>query len=193
MFSLSGLSFAKDCAIDVQNGVGSPKSKSTSIQKDNASSFGEHGIENESAYTHSEDDLARSPPGSPGGRTSLESPSQELSNNHFRKSSEADTEIHRYGACRCLFFSLLITCSSIVMALNLTLSGNRSFDEPNWEPSFDHNDDTDSIWGFNPSTTKVSQNFQVHISFTFHLDICYTEPSDVQSVNVGQDMTSVWA
>lgn len=123
-FDDEGLSFAKDCTVDVQNGVGSPKSKSTSIQKDNASSFGEHGIENESAYTHSEDDLARSPPGSPGGRTSLESPSQELSNNHFRKSSEADTEIHR------------------------------SFDEPNWEPSFDHNDDTDSIWGFNPSTTK---------------------------------------
>ena len=100
-FLLAGLSFAKDLPVDVQNGVGSPKSKSTFVQKEKDSSFGEHGIENESAYTHSEDDSARSPPGSPGGRIALESPSQEHSNSHFRKSSEAETEIHRYGADSC--------------------------------------------------------------------------------------------
>ena len=74
----------------------------------------------------------------------------------------------------------MITCSSIMMTEpNLAFSGNSSFDEPNWEPTFDHNDDTDSIWGFNPSTTKVSQNFP------------YTFPFLIATINVIQNLHMV--
>jgi epidermal growth factor receptor substrate 15 len=53
-------------------------------------------FESESAYSHSEDELARSPHDSPAGRTALESPSQDFSDVHYGKGSEADAETHRY-------------------------------------------------------------------------------------------------
>ena len=63
----------------------------------NLFSASERALESESAYTHSEDESARSPHGSPAGRNSLESPSQQFSDDHFGKSTEADAETHRYG------------------------------------------------------------------------------------------------
>ncbi|KAK7311026.1 hypothetical protein RJT34_08883 [Clitoria ternatea] len=58
------------------------------------SANGDYTVEDES-YAHSEDDLARSPHDSPAGRTTVESPSQDFSNTHFGRGSEADTETHR--------------------------------------------------------------------------------------------------
>ncbi|GAB4833023.1 hypothetical protein Ancab_007046 [Ancistrocladus abbreviatus] len=55
---------------------------------------GEHVLDNESGYAHSEDDSARSPPGSPAQRTAGESPSREFSD-IFTKDSDADTDFHR--------------------------------------------------------------------------------------------------
>uniref|UniRef100_A0A5B7AW49 Epidermal growth factor receptor substrate 15-like 1 n=1 Tax=Davidia involucrata TaxID=16924 RepID=A0A5B7AW49_DAVIN len=128
--------------------VMSSKTNSTSVQRENSSpndslspdslshadgkseklfGKGEGALESESAYTHSEDESAKSPTGSPVKQTAFESPSQEYSDNHFRKSSEADTEIHR------------------------------SFDEPSWG-TFDNNDDTDSVWGFNPVSARDSDH-----------------------------------
>lgn len=47
------------------------------------------------------------------------------------------------------------------------ISCNRSFDESTWG-AFDTQDDTDSVWGFNPASTKVSliypsQNIRSHL------------------------------
>ncbi|XP_065848288.1 uncharacterized protein [Euphorbia lathyris] len=130
--------FGNDLTVDVNN-VSSTNSKST-LQKENELqdailtpdslsngdeksrnlfSTGEHGSEGESAYAHSEDELARSPQS-----TAIESPSQEFSD-VFAKSTDADAETHR------------------------------SFDESTWG-AFDTHDDTDSVWGFNPASTKDS-------------------------------------
>ncbi|XVF35816.1 hypothetical protein REPUB_Repub19eG0003300 [Reevesia pubescens] len=127
--------FSNELTVDVknvsvsQNGQASPDGSLTPDSSSyvdektgNLFSAAEHSIESESAYTHSEDESARSPRGSHAGRNSLESPSQQFSNDHFGKSSEADAET------------------------------NRSFDESAWG-TFD-NDDTDSVWGFNPVNTK---------------------------------------
>ncbi|XAR61528.1 hypothetical protein NMG60_11015979 [Bertholletia excelsa] len=87
------------------------KTKSTSIEKGSESpngslspgslshadgtlekpfSKGRHGFDSDSVYTHSEDESGKSPTGSPGGHTALESPSREYSDNHFKKSPEVD-------------------------------------------------------------------------------------------------------
>ncbi|KAJ6336657.1 hypothetical protein OIU76_006519 [Salix suchowensis] len=56
---------------------------------------GEHvRSESESAYIHSEDEIARSPQGSPAGRSASESPSQDFSD-VFTKNTEADIDTHR--------------------------------------------------------------------------------------------------
>ncbi|XP_038899166.1 actin cytoskeleton-regulatory complex protein pan1 isoform X2 [Benincasa hispida] len=47
------------------------------------------GLESESVYSHSEDESARSPYGSPAAKTSLESPSHEFSDAGYEKSPEA--------------------------------------------------------------------------------------------------------
>ncbi|KAL6995988.1 hypothetical protein U1Q18_006126 [Sarracenia purpurea var. burkii] len=93
------------------------KTKSSSAEKENGSPndslspdslshadgssekyFGKGGsaFESESAYTHSEDESGKSPSGSPvGHHTAFRSPSREYSDNHFRKSPEADADTHR--------------------------------------------------------------------------------------------------
>ncbi|XP_015574637.1 epidermal growth factor receptor substrate 15 isoform X3 [Ricinus communis] len=105
--------FANDLTIDVKN-VSASNSKST-VQKEKGSQDGsltpdslsngggnanffstsEHALESESAYGHSEDELARSPQGSSTGRTALESPSQAFSD-VFAKSTDADAETHSF-------------------------------------------------------------------------------------------------
>ncbi|KAJ6336442.1 hypothetical protein OIU78_012940 [Salix suchowensis] len=57
---------------------------------------GEHvRSESESAYIHSEDEIARSPQGSPAGRSASESPSQDFSD-VFTKNTEADIDTHSF-------------------------------------------------------------------------------------------------
>ncbi|KAK2660910.1 hypothetical protein Ddye_007443 [Dipteronia dyeriana] len=77
------------------NGSLTPDSLSNSDDKPRNLMTGEHTFESEDAYTHSEDESARSPHGSPAGRGAPESPSQEFSDAHFGRDSEADTETHR--------------------------------------------------------------------------------------------------
>lgn len=46
-------------------------------------------------------------------------------------------------------------------------SGDKTFDEPAWG-TFDTNDDVDSVWGFNASSsTKVSEYFQLFFLNTY--------------------------
>lgn len=62
--------------------------------KQEKSANGDYTVEDES-YAHSDDELARSPHDSLAGRSTVESPSQDFSNAHFEKGSEADAETHR--------------------------------------------------------------------------------------------------
>ncbi|KAI4336692.1 hypothetical protein L6164_015185 [Bauhinia variegata] len=103
--------FVSDLTIDMKNVSSKPKafveqnltddnsihasSMNTNGKQENSVSNGDHTLDGESAFSHSEDDLTRSPRDSPARRTPVESPSQEFSNVHFGKSSEADAETHR--------------------------------------------------------------------------------------------------
>lgn len=79
------------------NGSLTPDSLSNVDEKPkNLMNTREHVLESESAYTHSEDESARSPHGSPAGRSALESPSKEFSDGPFERSNEADAETHRF-------------------------------------------------------------------------------------------------
>ncbi|KAI5596533.1 hypothetical protein BDE02_02G007900 [Populus trichocarpa] len=55
---------------------------------------GEHVLQSESAYFHSEDEIARSPQGSPAGRAASECPSEDFAD-VFAKNTEADIDTHR--------------------------------------------------------------------------------------------------
>ncbi|XP_021601726.1 epidermal growth factor receptor substrate 15 isoform X2 [Manihot esculenta] len=127
--------FANDLTIDVKNASATQKEKVSqdgSLTPDSLSngdgksgnflSGGEHALKGESAYTHSEDELARSPQGGSARRNALDSPSSDV----FAKSIDPDAETH-------------------------------SFDESTWG-AFDTQDDTDSVWGFNPASTKDSDS-----------------------------------
>ncbi|KAL6509857.1 hypothetical protein OROGR_022345 [Orobanche gracilis] len=79
----------------------------------------------ESVYSADE---SKSPRGSPGRQTTNESPSQEYSENYFRKTSGEDA-----------------------------VESHRSPDQPTWG-NFDNNDDIDSVWGFNAKDPDYGKN-----------------------------------
>ncbi|KAF7817689.1 actin cytoskeleton-regulatory complex protein pan1 isoform X1 [Senna tora] len=105
--------FANDLTVDMKNVSAKPKpainsehdsADDNSIhgspvhaneKKGNFTSNGDYAFEGESAYTHNEDDIARSSHDSPTGGTIIGSPPQEFSSVHFGKSSEADPETNR--------------------------------------------------------------------------------------------------
>lgn len=112
--SLSG--FANDLTIDVKNASATQKEKVSqdgSLTPDSLSngdgksgnflSGGEHALKGESAYTHSEDELARSPQGGSARRNALDSPSSDV----FAKSIDPDAETHRYYVHPFLCFGYL--------------------------------------------------------------------------------------
>ncbi|XP_043711028.1 LOW QUALITY PROTEIN: epidermal growth factor receptor substrate 15-like 1 [Telopea speciosissima] len=161
-FEDEGFTFVQELTLDAQNTVAPPKPKSASVWKEKASS--DEGLttsspnadtksekptstvdwntEGGSVYAHSDDGSARSAPASPTGRSTVESPSQDFGDNHFVKNIGADAsprakETHNDHD----------DAESV-------LSVDKSFDEPTWGGTFDANDDTDSVWGFNTSHTK---------------------------------------
>ena len=140
---------------------------------------GDHVLESESAYIHSEDEIARSPQDSPAGRAASESPSQDFAD-VFAKNTEADIDTHRYSN---QFVSMSFTCMPPTLVLivgllhddnELYIFGNRSFDDSTWG-AFDTNDDVDSVWGFNPAGNKVSPVFLKHsfILLQLSMDTCW--------------------
>ncbi|PIA46708.1 hypothetical protein AQUCO_01500327v1 [Aquilegia coerulea] len=163
-FEDEGFTFVKELTVDVQNVVAPPKDKSKPVRKEKASvdediassvaedkeekpyNTSEQVHEAGSTYTHSEDESARSAPGSPAGRSTLESPSNDFRDNHFAKSVDSDTLFHTKE-----------NHSDDHGAAESTISGEKSFDEPTWG-TFDTNDDTDSVWGFNPISTKEADH-----------------------------------
>lgn len=73
----------------------SPDLMSNAEKSETTLTKGINGLDTESLHNHS-DDESKSPHSSPARETSLESPSQDYSENIFRKSFEADSESHRY-------------------------------------------------------------------------------------------------
>ncbi|KAG6776689.1 hypothetical protein POTOM_020213 [Populus tomentosa] len=102
-FPLSG--FSNELTVDVKSAPGQKERASVddSLTPDSLSNgdgrsgifTGKHVLESESAYNHSEDEMARSPQGSPAGRSASESPSQDFSD-VFAKSTEADIDTHSF-------------------------------------------------------------------------------------------------
>lgn len=105
-FDDEGLLFDKEVSTDSHNAKTSPRSTlfengtyshddvySPDSKSEKQSSRGERALDSESGYSHSEDDSARSPHGSPVHRTTPESSSQDFSD-IFAK-SEADTDFNR--------------------------------------------------------------------------------------------------
>ncbi|KAB2044707.1 hypothetical protein ES319_D01G108900v1 [Gossypium barbadense] len=101
--------FGNELTIDVKKGAVSQRGKASpdgSLTPDSTSyadektanlfSASDRAIESESADTHSEDESARSPRGSPTDRNSLESPSKPFSDDPFGKSTEAEAERHHF-------------------------------------------------------------------------------------------------
>ncbi|KAK8512642.1 hypothetical protein V6N12_075212 [Hibiscus sabdariffa] len=99
--------FGNELTVDVKNVSNSQRGKASpdgSLTPDSSYVDGktgnlfsaEHAVGNGSAYAHSEDESSRSPHGSPAERNSLENPSQLFSDDHFEKSTEADSERNRF-------------------------------------------------------------------------------------------------
>ncbi|KAJ6828935.1 epidermal growth factor receptor substrate 15-like 1 [Iris pallida] len=140
-FDDEGFSIAKELSADAENVVDPPKRSSSEwITEEEASPFAssphafndsvERLTENGSAYDHSEDGSARTPPGSPG-RSALGSPSQEFHSPMHDLSPHAKDSHRDHGGEESIF------------------SGDKFFDESWHGGTFDTNDDVDSVWGSN--------------------------------------------
>nr|TKR75394.1 epidermal growth factor receptor substrate 15-like 1 isoform X1 [Populus alba] len=96
--------FSKELTVDVKSAPGQKERAPAdgSLTPDSLSNgdgrsgifTGDHVLESESAYIHSEDEIARSPQDSPAGRAASESPSQDFAD-VFAKNTEADIDTHR--------------------------------------------------------------------------------------------------
>ncbi|KAJ6823339.1 epidermal growth factor receptor substrate 15-like [Iris pallida] len=136
-FEDEGFSIAKELSVGAEN-VAEPAQKSPSSWTEEASPFatsshvysnsGDRFAENGSAFDHSEDGSARSPPGSPG-RYAFESPKEFHSPIHDLSPHAKDSHSD-HGGSESIF------------------SGDKFVDE-SWGAAFDTNDDVDSVWGFN--------------------------------------------
>lgn len=125
-FILSGFTIVKDLTVDVESIVAPARSArvwndkasndeafvgasspNVDIKTEKPSSTDERVPEGGSPYAKSEDELARSPPGSPQGKSSLESPSQDFRATDFGKNMSADASPRVRESYRYRFFLLL--------------------------------------------------------------------------------------
>ncbi|XP_057958707.1 uncharacterized protein LOC131151482 [Malania oleifera] len=156
-----GFTFVKELTLDVQNVVAPPRAKSSSVQKGTSStdegiiasssnndgklnklpSASEQMPEEESADAIGKDSFVRSPPDSPAERNVLASPSQEFLETQSTKGIGADGSPH------------VRDTQSDHGGAESVVSGDKGFDDPSWG-AFDTHYDTDSVWGFNPTGTK---------------------------------------
>ncbi|CAK9137036.1 unnamed protein product [Ilex paraguariensis] len=158
-FSDEGFTFVKELTLEVQNVVAPPKPKAPLVQ-DKASfpgesvtvvsssnadvkseklpGAGERIPEDEGASVQSEEGMVRSPPESPARGNAVESPCKKFQDRRDiggdASPRATETQSEHGGA-------------------ESVLSGDKNFDEPGWG-SFDTHYDTDSVWDFNPSSTK---------------------------------------
>ncbi|KAF9683251.1 hypothetical protein SADUNF_Sadunf05G0193200 [Salix dunnii] len=90
--------FSNELTVDVKSAPGQTDDSLTPDSLSNGDGrsgifTSEHVLESESAYNHSEDEMARSPQCSRAGRSASESPSQDFSD-VFTRSTEADIDTH---------------------------------------------------------------------------------------------------
>ncbi|XXG87401.1 hypothetical protein AAC387_Pa11g2094 [Persea americana] len=204
-FEDEGFTIVKDLSVDVENIVAPPRparvwndktstdeafggvsSSNGDSKTEKPSSTDERVPEGGSPYAKSEDDLARSPPGSPKGKSSLESPSQEFPSTYFVTNASADASPRMKES------------QSDHDGAESTVSGYK-FDEPSWGATFDASDDTDSIWGtFNPIKTKESDHeLNKHNSFfgsgELGLNSIRTDSPDADSLFQKKDRSPFFA
>ncbi|KAF3434871.1 hypothetical protein FNV43_RR21958 [Rhamnella rubrinervis] len=96
-------------------------------------------VENGSAYTKSEEELAKSAPNSPFASSTIGSPSREFQDSNRGKSIAADTSPRNKE-------------TQSDHGSTSMFSGDKSFDEAPWG-TFDANDDINSVWDFNSVNT----------------------------------------
>uniref|UniRef100_A0A1D1XL63 Putative calcium-binding protein C800.10c n=1 Tax=Anthurium amnicola TaxID=1678845 RepID=A0A1D1XL63_9ARAE len=162
-FEDEGFAVVKELTVDVNNIIAPPMTKPSPVGSDKASkdelsspgsspkdnkkpsSVGERITGGETVYAQSEDDSVRSPPGSPPGRSSLESPSQDFHPAQFGPDGTSprikESQSDHGGA-------------------ESTISGEKFVDETSWGATFDTNDDADSIWDFNTKESDHERNKQ---------------------------------
>ncbi|XP_015971900.1 uncharacterized protein LOC107495307 [Arachis duranensis] len=132
----------KDSEIDSPKVTGSPKSDNESEKPQTTD---EQEVDNESVHKKSEDRSAKSAPNTPFATSFIGSPQRAFSDSDIGKTAAGEDRSLRdqdsiqetqsdHGGDKPLF------------------SSEKIFDEPNWG-TFDTNDDIDSVWGFNASST----------------------------------------
>ncbi|XP_015893014.2 actin cytoskeleton-regulatory complex protein PAN1 [Ziziphus jujuba] len=174
-FEDEGFTFVKELTLDVQNVIAPPKQKSMLPQNEEAPPVGspttaalpnadvksddphkvdssspnadvksddvhkadERVVENGSAYNKNEEDNVKSAPNSPFARSAIASPSKEFVDSNFEKSVGTDASPRNKET------------NSERGDTGSLFAGDKGFDEPAWEGTFDANDDIDSVWGFN--------------------------------------------
>ncbi|KAK1290568.1 hypothetical protein QJS10_CPB18g00695 [Acorus calamus] len=159
-FEDEGFTIDKELTVEAENVIASPRKPKAPVWSDKASadgsmspipsssninskiekpsSTGEQVPENGSIFARSEDGSVKSPPGSPFGRSTLESPRFD----NVETSPRAKGNISDHGG------------------IESTISGDKFGDESAWGGAFsDMNDDVDSVWGFNAINSKESNSY----------------------------------
>uniref|UniRef100_A0A5B6ZGV2 Putative epidermal growth factor receptor substrate 15-like n=1 Tax=Davidia involucrata TaxID=16924 RepID=A0A5B6ZGV2_DAVIN len=166
-FEDEGFTLVKELTLDVQNVIAPPKPKSSLVS--NKASSTDEGVsavsssnadgkseklssprkgipEDKSTDAQSEEGTSRTPPDSPAERNVLESPSKRYQDSQPRKDIGADGSPYDDSP-------RAVETQSEYGGAESVLSGDKTFDEPSWG-AFDTHYDTDSVWDFNPVTTK---------------------------------------
>ncbi|XP_059643375.1 uncharacterized protein LOC132285223 [Cornus florida] len=188
-FEDEGFSFVKELTLDVQNVIAPPKPKSSSVcnkasstdkdatvsssnddgKSEKPPSSGGRIAEDESAHAQSEEGVARSPPESLSGRNGLDSPSDRHQDSpQFKKNTRQDGSPHQDSLDT-------IETKSDQGGAESVLSGDKIFDEPSWG-TFDTHYDTDSVWDFNPATSKDADQEKHSESSFFGSDVWGLNP-----------------
>ncbi|KAI4350197.1 hypothetical protein L6164_004672 [Bauhinia variegata] len=165
-FEEEGFTFVKELTLDVQNILAPPKEKllltsnrktsaidsptsAASLESNDKSekpqNTDEQTVENGSAYSKRKDESAKSARNSPFARSAVESPSKYFADSNDGKITTGDSSLHDH--------EIIQETESDHGGVKSVFSGDKFFDEPNWG-TFDTNDDVDSVWGFNPSSTS---------------------------------------
>ncbi|RDX72134.1 hypothetical protein CR513_48424, partial [Mucuna pruriens] len=166
--------FVKELTLDVQNIIAPPKQKLPSAvntkavnteavtidsptfaasptsddKSEKPQTTNEQGVDNGSVYNKSEDGSAKSAPNSPFASSAIGSPHGDFADSDIRKTAGEDSSPRDQDTIQ--------ETQSDHDGVKSMFSGDKSFDEPNWG-TFDTNDDIDSVWGFNPSSSNKEE------------------------------------
>ncbi|KAL1366736.1 epidermal growth factor receptor substrate 15-like 1 isoform X3 [Arachis ipaensis] len=130
----------KDSEIDSSRIAASPKSDKKS---ENPQNTDEQEVGN--IHNKSEDGSAKSVPNSPFSRSSIGSPQRDFADSGMGMIAAGEDRSPRDQ-------DIIQGTQSDHSGVKSVFSGEKIFDEPNWG-TFDANDDIDSVWGFNASST----------------------------------------